>query len=108
MPCAASFSALTASWVNRELPPSITRSPSASRPDSSSIDGGDDLDRHHDPDRARGRQRLDHLGQGGGVGDVLVAVVAGDLDAAAAQPLAHVVAHLAEADESDVHARSRG
>ncbi len=39
MPCAASFSALTASWVNRELPPSITRSPSASRPDSSSITG---------------------------------------------------------------------
>ena len=43
------------------------------------------------------------LVHGGDVGDVRVAVKAGDLDPAVAQPFAHVETHFSKADQSDVH-----
>ena len=48
-------------------------------------------------------QLLDHRGEAVGVGQVGVAVVADDGVAGVAQTGAHVAAHLAEPDESDVH-----
>ena len=46
---------------------------------------------------------LDHLGEAADVGDVGVAVVADDGVAGVAQAGAHVAAHLAEADQSELH-----
>ena len=61
-------------------------------------------DGHHHPDHARLRQLLDQLLEGGDVARRrLVAVEADDRVAAAAQPLGHVAAHLAEPDETDLH-----
>ena len=58
---------------------------------------------HHHPHDLGGGQLLDHLLEAADVGDVGVAVVADHGVAGVAQPGAHVAAHLAEADESDVH-----
>ena len=55
--------------------------------------GGD-----HDPDEARRRDGGDEFVHAGDVGDVRVAVKAGDLDPAVAQPFAHVEAHFSKAD----------
>ena len=56
---------------------------------------------HHHPDDPRARQLLDQLLEAVDVGDLGVAVVADDGVPGAADPLAHVAAHLAEADESE-------
>ena len=61
---------------------------------------------HHDPHDAGGLEGLDQGRQRAHVGDVGVAVEADHLVARAAQPLAHVAAHLAETDETELHVAS--
>ena len=46
---------------------------------------------------------LHHVGERAGVRDGLVAVVAHDLVPGAADPLAHVAAHLAQTDQTQLH-----
>ena len=83
----------------RELPPSITRSPASSLVPSSVITASViSPDGNHDPDQARrgdGRNEFIHAGN---IGDVRVTVESGYLDAAIAQPFAHVETHFAKAD----------
>jgi hypothetical protein len=57
---------------------------------------------HHPDDPGRG-ERLDQRSQARDVGDLGVGVVPRDLEALLAQAGAHVPAHLAQTDESDVH-----
>ena len=64
---------------------------------------GDIAGRDHHPDQARNRHGRNELVDGGHIGHVGVAVVARDLNAALAQPFAHVETHFAKADQSDVH-----
>jgi hypothetical protein len=59
--------------------------------------------RHHHPHDPRSVQLLDHVRERARVGQLLVAVVPDDLVARAAQPLAHVAAHLAQPDQSQLH-----
>ena len=59
--------------------------------------------RDHDPHDAGRLEASDHLLQRGDIRDVGVAVVPDDLVAGAADPLPHVVAHLAQADQSELH-----
>ena len=59
--------------------------------------------RDHHPHQAWCGEGLDHLLEAARVADLGIEVVARDLDAGFAQPLAHVAAHLAEPHESDVH-----
>jgi hypothetical protein len=87
------------------LPPSTTVSPGESRPPSSSTTDWV-AGRDHHPDRAGGFELVDQFGQAGDVGELGIAVVADDGVAGAADPLAHVPAHLAEADESQLHVNS--
>ena len=62
-------------------------------------------DGHHDPhDPLARRQRGDERRERRHVRDVGVAVVPRDLDARGADALAHVRAHLAQTDQTDVHA----
>ena len=97
MPLAFNSFAFSMSSVNRELPPSMTRSPLS----SSSAELGDGLAGSAAPagtitQTVRGASSaLTSVGQRRDVGDVGVAVEADDLVAGAAQPLAHVAAHLA-------------
>jgi hypothetical protein len=58
--------------------------------------------RHHHPHDPWGGKRLGERREGGHVGDLLVGVVARDLESCLAHPRTHVVAHPAEADESEV------
>ena len=64
--------------------------------------------RNHHPDDLGRRERGDQVLQAVDVAHVGVAVEADDRVTAAAQPLAHVAAHLAQADESDVHGAPSG
>ncbi|GAA3126252.1 hypothetical protein GCM10017687_45980 [Streptomyces echinatus] len=59
--------------------------------------------RDHHPHLAGRVQLLDQFGEALDVGDLRVAVVADDGVAGAADPLAHVAAHLAETDETELH-----
>ena len=62
--------------------------------------GGD-----HDPHDARSGQSADQALEAVDVADLGVAVEADDLVTGAAQTLAHVAAHLAQADQSELHRR---
>ena len=104
MPLALSSFSFSKSSVNLLLPPSMTRSPLSSRSASlATVSRVGAPVRHHDPHDARRLELLDHVGQGARVGDRLVAVVADDLVAGAAEPLAHVAAHLAQTDQTQLH-----
>ncbi|MEH3077983.1 MAG: hypothetical protein PGN11_15170, partial [Quadrisphaera sp.] len=92
-----------------ELPPSMTTSPLGQQALELVDDAvGDLAGRDHHPDRAGRGQGGDEGLEALDVAQVGVVVEAGDLDAAAAQPRAHVAAHLAETDETDVHGRPPG
>ena len=58
---------------------------------------------HHDPHDLGARQGLDELGDRADVADRGITVVTGDGDTVLAQALTHVAAHLAQADESEMH-----
>ena len=64
------------------------------------LTGGD-----HDPDDAGGRQRADQALEAVDVAHLGVVVEPDDLVTGAAQTLAHVAAHLAQADQSELHRR---
>ena len=66
---------------------------------------GDVPGRDHDPQRAGRRQRLRERLQRGHVGDLGAGVVADHLMAGVADPLAHVRAHLAQTDQTQLHVR---
>src|SRR3954471_10773886 len=59
--------------------------------------------RDHHPHDPRALQRVHKLLQAVDIGEVRVAVVSDHGEACAADPLAHVAAHLAEADETELH-----
>ena len=103
-PWALSSFSCSKSSVQRLLPPSMTRSPFVEQL-AQLLDGvaGGLAVRHHHPDDARGVQPLHQVGEGAGVGDLLVAVVPDHLVPRAPQPLAHVAAHLAQPDQSQLH-----
>jgi hypothetical protein len=108
MPLPASNSSLTkSSSVNRLLPPSITRSPGESRsPSLATVElVGRTVGDHH-PDQPRGLEGLHEGLKRRDIGDVGVEVEADDLVPGTANALAHVAAHFAQPDQTDLHAAS--
>ena len=108
--CPSRRAASACSWssVQRELPPSTTRSPSPSSSPSSSIVSrvGSPAGTITQTTFGARAAASTSVGEAADVGDVGVAVVADDRVPGVAQPVAHVAAHLAETDETDVHAQS--
>jgi hypothetical protein len=64
------------------------------------------LGRHHHPDHPGRGELVRQFGEAGRVGGLRVAGEADDLVPGGAQPLAHVAAHPAEADETELHVRT--
>ena len=107
MPLALSSFSFSMSSVNLLLPPSMTRSPLSSRsPSLATVSRVGAPCGHHHPDDARGVELLDHRRPASVTSETVgVAVVAHDLVPGAADALAHVAAHLAQTDQTQLHRR---
>ena len=104
IPLAFNIFACAMSSVKRELPPSMTRSPLSSRsPSLVMVSWVGGAGGHHHPHVRGASSALTIAAMVAHVGDLGVAVEADDLVTGAAQPLAHVAAHLAETDETELH-----